>query len=305
MLPQISLKKPLVWTIHDMWPLTGHCYNPLDCECWREGCGKCPDMKSYIRLLVDTTGFMVSIKRRVVQKSRMTVVCPSIWMKGLVEASPVFSGKDIRCIPNGIDTDLFRPFDRSALRLRWGIPESKQVILFVASQVDDPRKGYSYFLEALSRLTLPKQQLLVLTMGSGKFPAEGLSGIPVKSLGFLSDELRMAEVYALADVLVMPSLQENLPNIVLESLACGTPVVCFDNSGQKEIVKHRENGYLASLNDAADLASGIAFVLKSPYGGHHLRETARKTVVDGFSLNNMVEAHVKLYSELCDHWKGI
>lgn len=306
MLPYLSRKKPVVWTIHDMWPFTGHCYNPVECERWRKGCGKCPDLASYIRLLLDSTAALVKLKRNVVMKSNMVIVCPSRWMKGVALESQVFAGQDVRYIANGVDTDVFHPYDPLVVRTKWGIPISKQVILFVAAQVDDPRKGYALFLEALSRLTLPKEKLLILTMGGGKLPdGDSISGIAVKSIGYLPNEDSMAELYAAADVLAMPSLQENLPNVVLESLACGTPVVCFDNSGQKEIIRHLENGYLARLGDSADLAAGIAYVLDRRGNGQVLRNEARNTVLNSFSLRDMVQHHSELYSELCDNARRI
>lgn len=298
MLPYLSRKKPLVWTIHDMWPLTGHCYNPIDCERWLEGCGRCPDLKSYIRLSVDTTAAMVRLKRSMVEKSRMVIVTPSRWMKGQVEESSIFYGKDVRCISNGVDTRVFRPLDRAVARDGLGIPQASTVILFVASRLHDPMKGYMYFLETLARLNLPKNNALVLTMGSGSLPLDSLAGFPMKSVGYVADESRMAKVYAAADVLVMPSLQDNLPNVVLECLACGTPVVCFDAGGLKDMVRHGENGYVARHKNTDDLAAGIEFVLAYPDGGRQLRHEAVKTVRDGFTLERMVQAHLSLYAEL-------
>lgn len=300
MLPILSRKKPLVWTIHDMWPLTGHCYNPIECERWREGCGRCPDLKSYIPLLVDTTAAMFRLKRNMVEKSRLVIVTPSRWMKGMVSESPIFYDKEVRCIPNGVDTHIFYPLDRATARSRLGIPMSNNVILFVASQLHDPQKGYPYFMEAIAKLNLPKKETVVLTMGGGRLPADGLSGFPIKALGYISDEAKMAEVYSAVDVQVMPSLQESQSNVVLECLACGTPVVCFDTSGPRDMVRHQNNGYLARWKDTDDLAVGIEFVLGLPEQRRSLRHEAGKTVQDSFSLEQMVQSHLSLYEELSD-----
>lgn len=293
-LPVLARIKPVVYTIHDMWPFTGHCLYAYDCQRWRTGCGNCPDLRRYMGALFDFTSFMVRLKRRLVGQSRLSVVSPSKWLHGLMAASPVFEGADLHCIPNGVDTDVFKPSLRDAARRQLGIAEGSSVILFASSHFDDTRKGGSFFLEAVKRLNKDQVEPLILLVGEGGGPPAALSGLSVRNLGYVADVHEMAAIYAASDVYVMPSLQDNLPNVVLESLACGTPVVCFDAGGLCDMVEHRRNGWLARPQDTDDLAAGINYVLGSA-DELGLREAAVRSIYERFTLHHAAEAHLALY----------
>lgn len=303
MLPHLS-RIPMIWTLHDMWPMTGHCYYPSDCTRWINGCGKCPDLGIYPRMLIDATAMMFAIKRIVLRNTSITVVAPSEWMQHQAQLSPIFAGKQVHCIPNGVDTNVFYQRDRLSIRTGLGIKPSESAILFVSSQLDDPRKGFFQFSEALSGLRLPKERVVILTMGGGEIDSEQLSGFRVLSMGYVGDEDRMAQIYSAADLQVVSSLQDNLPNVVLESLACGTPVVCFDCGGLKDMICHRENGYLAAWKDADDLRAGIEFAINRPAGDTSLREHAVATVKTSFELEKAASVYTGLYGGLIRSHKG-
>jgi glycosyltransferase involved in cell wall biosynthesis len=301
-IPVLAGRKPVVWTIHDMWPLTGHCLYAYDCQRWRTGCGACPDLSSYMGVLFDLTSFMVGLKRRLVRCNRLSAISPSKWLHGLMAASPVFTGVDLRCIPNGVDTEVFKPSLREAARRYLGIPEGAKVILFASSHFNDTRKGGTFFVEAVKRLHLD-QEPLILSVGQGGVAAADLGGLPVRNLGYVADAQEMADLYAASDVYVMPSLQDNLPNVVLESLACGTPVVCFDTGGLSDMVEHRRNGWLARPRDPDDLAEGIRYVLGC-VEKLDLREAAVRTVHETFTLRHAAESHLAIYRERIASFHG-
>jgi len=301
-LPYLS-RTPLLWTLHDMWPMTGHCYYPSDCTRWMNCCGNCPDLGIYPRMLFDATAPMFFVKRRLLKSTDITLAAPSEWMKNQTERSPIFAGKQVCQIPNGIDMKVYYPRNRLAIRAELGIKEVDRVLLFVSSQLDDPRKGLSQLIHALNRLLIPRERLLIMTMGGGN--CEQFSDFRTISLGYQANEEYMSRIYSAADLQVVPSLQDNLPNVVLESLACGTPVVCFDCGGLRDIINHFDNGYLARFKDVTDLATGIEWVLNRPINDVVLREKAVASIRRRFDLTITTAAHVELYKELINSRGGV
>lgn len=300
MLQQLAQTKPLVWTIHDMWPLTGHCYYSYNCDRWRQGCGACPDLSQYIPLSIDTTARLVKIKRDIIKKiSRLVVVSPSTWLCSLAKQSVVFESVDVRCIPNGIDTQVFYPYPPQVMRAKYGIAPQRKTILFASAALQDRRKGFSLFVEAMCRARFYNENILLLVVGGGSIPEELTNRFEVKSFGYVSSSQQLAEIYSMSDLFVMPSLQDNLPSVVLESLACGTPVVCFNTGGLSDMVKHRVNGYLAALGDTMDLAVGMKFVLDSPCEVVlSLRTEAVSSVAKKYTIEKMLQGYLSLYEML-------
>lgn len=291
-LPFLSRRRPVVWRLSDMWALTGHVAYSYDCERWRLGCGSCPYLSEYPALGRDTTAFLWRVKRRVYARSRLTIVAPSRWLVRLVRESPLLGRFPVRHVPNGVDVERFRPLERADARRRLGLDPERTAVLFSAVRLDDRRKGAALLEEALGRLEGLDFQLVTVGAGDGGPPG-------TRALGLL-DADRMPAAYAAADVFVLPTLAENLPNAVIESLACGTPVVSFGVGGIPDAVRHLETGYLAPLGDAAGLAEGIGLVLGDRDLRARLSRQAREVAEREYSDELEARRCADLYAELAE-----
>jgi glycosyltransferase involved in cell wall biosynthesis len=272
----LSKRAPVVWTLHDMWAFTGHCTYSFDCERWKDACGACPTPGDPVKLAFDTTAMNLRFKRRTYAESGFVVVCPSRWLADLARASPLLAGKRIEHIPYGIDATVFRPVDKRAAREQLSLPPESQILLCSAFSFSNRRKGLHFVWDALARLTRPSEGLLLI-MGDGPLPDGLPRGWSVRRMGFLADPGRQALVYAAADVLAFPSLADNLPNTVLEAMACGTPVLAFAVGGIPEIVRSGETGYLAPPSDADGLARGMDWLFDD---GERLRCMQREAAAE-------------------------
>lgn len=264
LLPLIVGDRPLVWRLSDLWPLTGHCAYPGDCERWRNGCGDCPNLESYPPVVRDTTHFLWDLKRDIYSKiCRLVMVAPSSWTERLVRESPLFTGREVVRIPNGLDLTCFRPGDRGAARRRFGLPDDKVLLMFNAHvAADNPRKGTHLLIDALKALPNPEQVgLLVAGQGAewwcGKVPQS------VYPLGFLQSDEAIRDAYVAADMVVLPSTVENLPNSLLESMACGIPAVAFDVGGMRDAVVDGETGCLICAGDVPAFCSAMGSMVRN------------------------------------------
>ena len=204
-------------------------------------------------------------KRQMLSGQHITYVCCSEWLAGEARKSALLSGQRIVSIPNAIDTRQFRPQDKQQARQAVGLPNDRRVILFVSQRVTDPRKGISYFVEAVSRLVGQHPEMKdntgVAILGGHAEEVASLLALPSYPLGYVSNPSQIVNVYNAADVFVLPSLEDNLPNTLMEAMACGVPCVGFHVGGIPEMIHHQVNGYVAQERDAADLAEGIHYVL--------------------------------------------
>ncbi len=297
-LPALSRVRPVVWRLSDMWPMTGHCAYSFDCERWKTGCGSCPILSDYPELRHDRTALLWRIKQRVYHRSRLTLVAPSKWMAELARESPLLRAFPVHVIPNGLDTDVFHPVARSMARETLGIHPDRRVVLFSAQFLVDRRKGLSLLTQALERIRATQHgNLELLMMGQG---ADGWSppiGLPVRRLGSIEDDRLLAMVYSAADGFVLPTLADNLPNSVLQSMACGTPVVSFRVGGVPEVVRHLETGYVAAYQDIEDLAHGIASLLEDAPLRARLGQQARAMIEAGHTLDAQAKRFIALYQQ--------
>lgn len=279
------LAGPLVWTLHDMWPFTGGCHYSYGCDRYMQACGQCPQLGS--RMEFDLSRWVWRRKARAWGRADLTVVAPSRWMADCAARSSLLRGRRVEVIPYGIDTGVYRPIDGRAARQVMGLPLDRKLVLFSALKAtDDPRKGITYAYGALRELRGARQAggvelVIVGAPGPGE---QGDLGLPTHYLGTLGDDIALAVAYSAADVFVAPSIEDNLPNTVLESLACGTPCVAFDIGGMPDMIVHGENGYLAQPYDVSDLARGIAWVLEDRERHDRLSSQARKKVEVEFAL---------------------
>jgi glycosyltransferase involved in cell wall biosynthesis len=305
-IPELARHKPIVWTLHDMWALTGHCSYSYACERWRTGCHHCPLLKEPGRRIVepkpvplDRTRSIWDAKRRVYQGVPSHVVVPSRWLYDLVGQSILASAASVRHIPYGIDLELFHPVAQEVARCMLDLPVDAQVMFFSAAGVSNERKGFSYLLQALERL--PSYENFWLLTSGGRADLPPSSGrLKVRQLGYLDEERIQRLALAAADVFVFPTLADNLPLVAIEAQACGTPVVSFDVGGVSEIVRHMDTGYLARYRDVDDLARGISTVLGSDELRGRMRLRCRQVAEAEYSLKLQARRYIELYDEVIE-----
>jgi glycosyltransferase involved in cell wall biosynthesis len=291
-LPVLSRRRPLVWRLSDMWALTGHVAYSYDCERWRHGCGSCPYLGEYPRLGRDTTAALFRWKDAVYRRSRITVVAPSRWLERIARESPLLGRFPVRRIPNGLDLGTFRPRPREEARRALGLDPERPVVLFSSLERNDRRKGGDVLAGALSSLGDVDFQLAVLGPEAAGFGRE------VAALGTVHEDERLALAYAAADVFVLPALAENLPNVAVESIACGTPVVASAVGGIPDAVRDGETGLLVPPGDAAALAAAIRRVLDDDELRPRLALQARAVAESEFDAGREAREFAALYEEL-------
>lgn len=284
-----KFKQPLVLTLHDMWSFTGGCHYTLGCNRYTESCGDCPQLQSGRD--ADLSRSVWQRKATAWQNLNLTVVATSQWMAKRAGNSSLFRDMSIEVIPIGLDTNVFKPIDSSIAREFWNLPSAKQLILFGAIDTSDTRKGFHLLQQALAKMLemgwSDRIELVVFGCYEPDTPLE--LGFPVHYLGKLQDNRSLQMAYAAADVTVAPSIEEAFGQIASESLACGTPVVTFANTGLADIVDCHHNGYVAKYCDAADLARGITWVLEDSIRHRGLRLAAREKAEREYGLQ--IQAH--------------
>jgi len=286
----LSKGRHLIWTLHDMFAFTGHCSHSLDCERWRSGCGSCPYLHAYPPVQRDLTAFLLRIKKMSYKNCNMTIVCPSHWIMEKARQS-ILKDKKFALIPNGVDVDIFYPQDKKSIRNKLGLPENGVFFLFVANKgKSNPWKGGGFYEElALSFTDTPN--VYFISIGNSEIKIERNT----ISLPFVKDQKLLASYYNVADALVYPSLADTFPLTVIESLACGVPVIAFATGGIPEILRHEENGYLASAGEVKELKSGVDWVLKNRHEKKLIEKTCRDTVLKEYTLTKMIERYHSLY----------
>ena len=249
--------KPIVWTMHDMWPCTGICHHARDCQNYYSLCKSCFFLKSDRR---DLSTYVFNKKVRLYERMNITFVGCSVWLAQRAQQSYLLRDKQIESIPNPIDVAVFKPAKQRNMRQLLGLPLDKKLLLFGALNVTDERKGVQFLIEALNSFTdLSKIDLVIF--GKVKKEIEDMFPVVIHSMGYISNENEIVNIYNAVDLFVTSSLEENLPNTIMEALACGIPCVGFHVGGIPEMIDHKENGYVAKYMDASDLALGIQWIL--------------------------------------------
>lgn len=281
--------KKVVWTMHDVWNATAVCHLTLDCMQYKEGCRDCP------RTVSALARHTWRRKQRLYSKGRIVFTTCSQWLRRQALDSLLMKDAEVHAIPNPIDSRIFHPSDRAAARRELGIEDMEQhIVLFVAQRLDNPYKGVRYLIDAM-RMLKDKGNIALAIMGSnGSEVAAELPGIKTYDLGYQSDPHRIAQIYAAADVFVLPSLSENLPNTIMEAMACGIPSVGFNIGGIPEMVEHKRNGYIARVRDAKDLADGITYCI-SPDNKAMLSTACTNKVEKMYSQKAVAERFMDIY----------
>jgi glycosyltransferase involved in cell wall biosynthesis len=258
-----ALGKRMVWTLHDQRAFTGGCHFSAGCERFQTACHECPQLERSSRrlpamLLEDSIAALEPARR-------IRVVCPSRWLAECARSSAVFQGVKVDVIPNSIRIDIFRPRDKAACRTQLGVPPTGFYYLFGADSLGEHRKGAALLADALSRAAeTPKfaralRQREIQVLGFGVSEGRDLgAGVAVHSFGRVTDDATLAAIYGAADVFILPSREDNLPNTMLEAMCCGTPVLACNVGGIPDAVIEGQSGWLSPPEDAVALARLVA-----------------------------------------------
>ncbi len=301
-----KLNKPIVWTLHDMWAFTGGCHHSGDCENYQIACGNCeqylrhPTKNDLSNQVWQRKNAIFTTRLRSGNESDFSIIGCSEWLANRAKKSSLFKDFSVKVIPNPLDINLFQPQYKVEARQKLGLPIDKKLILFVAAKVSVIWKGFSYFQESLDILkskSIDSQDIELVVLGESD--EETIQKLPFKAhaLGRISDVNQIVSVYSAADVFVTSSIQENLPNTIMEAMACGTPAVGFEVGGIPEMIEHQQNGFLAKYKSVENLAEGMKWVL---FEANHeeLSKNARQKVLDNYSEKVVVEQYVEVYKQL-------
>ncbi|WP_312518710.1 glycosyltransferase [Anaerospora sp.] len=288
-----QMGKPVIWTLHDQNLMTGGCHYDHGCEKYKRDCSGCPQLKENPFNITQT---ILAAKKRYLPKD-IVIVTPSRWLADCARESTVLKEHRIEVIPNSLDTQSFLAVDKKTAKRFFDIPKTAKVILFGAVSLKERRKGFSELLTSMELLCedqqiaslINNQQIFILLFGESSPLIENL-GVPYRALGYLKDNHALNMAYSAADVLALPSLEDNLPNVMLESMACGTPVVAFDIGGMSDVIQNGENGYLASSGNCQQFAQRLKEVLL----GSSMQSFCRQFSEEQFAL----EVQAKRYSGL-------
>lgn len=287
-----DVDKKIVWRFADCWPFTGGCHYIENCSGYTDSCGKCPQLSSENEK--DLSYEVLLRKKMSWTDLDITVVVPSMWMKEMVKKSAIFKNNRIEIIPNGLDLSKYYAVDKLSARRVLNLPPDKKIILYGAYfALRDRRKGLFLLKEALKQFD---ENYMLLIFGADEEFVD--IDIPVRFLGTLTDELSMRIVYSAADIMIVPSIQEAFGQTVIESMACSTPVIGFENTGVASIIDHEQNGFLASYMSADSLAYYIRRALKNEKDLVLLSERAEKKVKEVFDYRNIAGMYRDLYETI-------
>ena len=294
--------KPVVWTMHDIWPATAICHLTLGCHYFINRCANCKYLPGG-GSQNDLASRIWQKKQQMQAEENIYYVACSRWLESEAKSSTLLQGQKITSIPNPIDTHIYKKGNKQEARQRLGLPLDKKLILFASQRVTNEYKGMSYLVDALTKCqTLipadaPIRNLCEIVILGGH-AEEVVEQLPMKAhaLGYVNDEQRVVDVYNSVDVFVLPSLSENLPNTIMEAMACGVPCVAFKVGGIPEEIDHLKNGYVAAYRDAADLARGITWVLQEA-DYESLSQQAIHKVMQCYSQQSVAVKYIDVYQQ--------
>ncbi len=295
-----SSGKPVVWTMHDMWPCTGICHHARQCTRYQEECHHCPfiyggggkkdlSQRTFLK------------KRKLYEGRRITFVACSHWLEELARKSALFKGQSVTSIPNPINTNLFKPRNRREARDKCRLPQDIKLILFGSVKITDKRKGIDYLIESCELLAEAhpelKEELGVVVFGNNSQQLANRLPFKVYPLDFVSNERQLVDIYNAVDIFVTPSLEENLPNTIMEAMSCGIPCVGFNVGGIPEMIDHLHNGYVAQYKSPEDFANGIYWILTEPEYATLSEQACRKAVTN-YSESTVAKKYIDVYNKV-------
>ena len=283
----------LVWTSHDMASFTGGCCYDMGCGKFAQQCGACPQLGSQDSS--DLTSQVWHRKKKyfdALNLSLFHIVTPSRWLGEEVKRSPLLSRFPRSVIPYGLDLNVFQPREPRAAREVLGIPSNAKVVLFVSHELHTARKGFRFLNEALAQVDQVKD-LFLLSLGSG-FPPQ-MEQFPHVHIPSVTEDRLLSLIYSAADIFVAPSLADNLPNTILESIACGTPVVAFDAGGMPDMVRPNQTGLLAATGNSAELRAAIVELLNNAAKRREFSQNCRVVALTEYELSKQANRYIQLY----------
>lgn len=291
--------KPVVWTMHDMWPCTGICHHARECTKYQSECHECPFL--YKSGTKDLSYRTFRKKKKLYQTAPITFVACSRWLEGQAKKSALLTGQNVTNIPNPINTNLFKPRNKEEAREKLNLPKDMPLILFGSMKIKDERKGITYFIEACNLLAAKcpdlKDTLGIVVFGHKSDYLESLIPFRVFALDYVSNEHDIVNIYNSVNLYATPSLEENLPNTIMEAMACGVPCVGFNVGGIPEMIDHLHNGYVAQYKSAEDFANGLHWTLiDSEYP--MLSEQAVRKVVSSYSERIIAKKYIDIYNKV-------
>jgi len=307
-LPSLSKRFPILWTYHDVWAITGGCTYNVDCIRWKTGCGNCPQLanpslNSFINLQRDTTAMLWNLKRNIYKRSRFTIICPSLWLTNMAKQSPLLQGKTINYIPNGLNTQQFHPLSKKSCREALDIPQDKHIILFIGKP--DNIFGYGgripVFVETMKILKTRypdfAKSVELLIVGKKGEDLGRMAGYPAICLGAVSSRQILAMAHSAADIFVNTTQADNLPGVIQESLACGTPIIASKVDGVIEMVRHMETGYLAKRDDPNEFAEAIRLLFSNDALRLEMGRSCRQFALSEYENEKCVSQILTAYEE--------
>ena len=294
-----KLNKPIVWTFHDMWAFTGGCHYTGGCEKFTAECKYCPNLKKGASK--DFSNSFFQSKKELFEDFDLNIVTSSEWLAKETKKSILLGKKNIVTIPTTVNTEVFEFYQKEESRKILGLENNKTYILFGTMTLADKRKGLHYLIRSLKKLkNFPVNPSDVELVVFGAEKNTSLNDLPFKvnSVGRVSDLNKLARLYNASDVFIAPSLEDNLPNTVMESLSCGTPVVAFEIGGMPDMIDHKMTGYLAKSESVDDLTEGILWVLNDKNRLNDLRVNSRKKAIENFTDDVVAQKYIDFYKTL-------
>lgn len=298
----LRLQKPVVWTLHDVWALTGGCHVLLNgCDKWEHTCGNCPFIQDG-RWKKDISYLIMKRKKHFFKNSNLIIVAPSTWMMNKVQKSPLFANSKIYHIPNTLQDEAAKIYNDTEVESGLSYFKGNEIsVLFgTAGAFQRSYKGFHYVKESLYHIreSFPElaEKLVIHTFGSNEAADNIFPGYKVINWGILNG-IHLFYLYNLADIYLYPSMADNLPSTVMESLVCGTPVVCFNTGGIADMVKHKENGFVAEQGNIDHFINGILWVLANNQD-NILGRHGSKFISENFNRQKVTKEHIQMYKDL-------
>jgi glycosyltransferase involved in cell wall biosynthesis len=297
-----DMGKPVVWTLHDQWPFTGGCHYSAGCNKYSEDCSTCPQLDDDP---FNLPAAVLKDKMELFKGANLTIITPSRWLADCARRSTLFKDYRIECIPNSVDTEVFSPISKPAAKASLDITEETITFLFGADNGNEKRKGFRELMAAIQycldnagyRELVENNRIKILCTG---FPSNQLKsiGIPSLPLGYLLSDDQMQTAYSAADIFVLPSLEDNLPNTVLEAQSCGTPVIAFNVGGMPDVIVNGVTGMLVPPYNISALGDAICSLAMNPSMREDMGHKCRRMMLEHYSLERQAERYMRLYEEL-------
>jgi len=306
-LPGLSLGKPVVWRLPDLWALTGYCAYPYDCQKWKDGCHDCPLLKGEGRLLVepkppprwDGTKRVWLAKQKTYLESKLHIVVNSEWMRKKVNQGILKESLSVNVISNGVDLDIYKPIDKQMAREKLGLPPNEIILLWGAASLGNLRKGYSYTARAMELIQNKGEiEPLLITMGNEKRMDEKYPLGKVKHFGFVKDPASQALMYNAADLFLCSTLADAQPQTAVEALACGTPVITYDIGPMPELIQEGKTGFIAPDVSVESLAATLEEVLDNPEQLVEMGQYCREEAEQKYDLSKQTKMYIDLYENI-------